>query len=59
MYPFWLDFDDKTNKFMMLEEKVKLVQRIFNMAETMGAKKSITYLKKKVSKILLMEMQQI
>jgi|MDSW01.1.fsa_nt_gb hypothetical protein len=46
MYPFWLDFDDKTNKFMLLEEKVKLVQRIFNMAETMGAKKIYYILKK-------------
>ena len=46
MYPFWLDFDEKTNKFILLEEKVKLVQRIFDKGETMGAKK-IYYIFKK------------
>ena len=45
MYPFWLDFDEKTNKFILLSEKVKLVQRIFDMSLTMGAKK-IYYLLK-------------
>ena len=45
MYPFWLDFDEKTNKFFVLEEKAKIVQRIFDMAETMGAKKIYYILK--------------
>ncbi len=39
MYPFWLDFDDKINDFVEIPEKVKLVQRIFKMGLTMGAKK--------------------
>ncbi len=46
MYPFWLDFDACINKFKNIPEKVKLVQRIFKMAETMGAKK-IHYILKK------------
>ena len=45
MYPFWLDFCKKTNKFILIEEKVKLVQRIFDMGETMGAKKIYFLLK--------------
>jgi hypothetical protein len=36
MYPFWLDFDEKIDGFVKILEKVKLVQRIFTMAETMG-----------------------
>ena len=43
MYPFWLDFDEDINVFKKIPEKVKLVQRIFKMAETMGTKKYILY----------------
>ena len=46
MYPFWLDFDEDINVFKKIPEKVKLVQRIFKMAETMGAKKIHHILKK-------------
>lgn len=33
---FWLDFDEKIDDFVKIFEKVKLFQRIFTMAETMG-----------------------
>tara|TARA_B100000282_G_scaffold265810_1_gene217163 strand:+ start:922 stop:2694 length:1773 start_codon:yes stop_codon:yes gene_type:complete len=46
MYPFWLDFDEKIGDFVEIPEKVKIVQRIFNMSETMGAKK-IAYILQK------------
>jgi len=44
-FPLWLDFNEEKNDFVKIPEKVKIVQRIFTMGETMGAKK-IAYLLK-------------
>ena len=39
MYPFWLNFDEKINDFIVIKKWGELIQRIFDMGETMGAKK--------------------
>jgi len=39
MYPFWLNKDEKINDFIVIKKWGELIQRIFDMGETMGAKK--------------------
>ena len=46
LYPFWIYVDERTGKIKAFEEESKLVQRIFNMSETMGAGKIAKILKK-------------
>ena len=45
LYPFWIYKDETTGEMKAFEEEKKLVQRIFNMAETMGVKKIAGILK--------------
>ena len=46
LYPFWIYKDKITGEMKAFEEEKKLVQRIFNMAETKGVKKIAEILKK-------------
>lgn len=46
LYPFWIYIDESTGKAKAFEEEKKLVQRIFNMSETMGISKTAKILKK-------------
>lgn len=46
LYPFWIYVDETTGTIRAFEKETKLVQRIFNMSETMGAGKIAKILKK-------------
>ena len=46
LYPFWIYVDETTGKIKAFEKEKKIVQRIFNMSETMGAGKIAKILKK-------------
>ena len=46
LYPFWIYIDENTGKAKAFEEEKKLIQRIFNMAETIGIGKTAKILKK-------------
>ena len=45
LYGFWIYIDEITGKAKAFEEEKKLVQRIFNMSETMGIAKIAKILK--------------
>ena len=46
LYPFWIYIDESTGKAKAFDEEKKLIQRIFNMSETMGISKTAKILKK-------------
>ena len=45
LYPFWIYIDENTGKAKAYEKEKKLIQRIFNMSETMGITKIAKILK--------------
>ena len=50
MYPFWLNFDEKINDFIVIKKWGELIQRIFDMGETMGEKNRTYFVKRRYNK---------